>query len=256
MYRLPTLIIAVLFSASAFSSQSAPITSDAIEHDTNQRETLLVGLFPQDYPPLYWHDERKGIIEKLLDKVSSVSRFDFIYKSAPFHRLIQRVAKGKIDLEPWSSQVWRFRVKDSVYFTSPYAEHCEVIIFQKGHVFPVSQPADLAGKRLGVVKGFVYNSFTELFAKKTIYRVNSSNEERVLNLLNHGRTDAALIDQLVADYLLSTTYPQTFTRGGKFDCVPVSFMFSKTKIRQGMEISKVLQTLKNEGFIDQLLEEF
>ena len=105
MYRLPALIIAVIFSAFAFSSQSTPIKSDVIKHDTNQRETLLVGLFPQDYPPLYWHDERKGIIEKILDKVSSVSRFDFIYTSAPFHRLIQRVAKGKIDLEPWSSQV-------------------------------------------------------------------------------------------------------------------------------------------------------
>ncbi|MET4695727.1 substrate-binding periplasmic protein [Endozoicomonas lisbonensis] len=251
MYRFPTLIIAVIFSGFAFANPDVNTKNDA-----NQRETLLVGVFPQDYPPLYWHDERKGIIEKLLDKVSSVSRFDFAYRSVPFHRLIQRVAKGKIDLEAWTSRSWRFRVKDNVYFTSPYADHCEIMIFQKDHVFPVNQPADLAGKRLGVVKGYVYNSFTELFAKKTIYRINSSNEERVLNLLSYGRTDAALIDQLIADYLLSTTYPQAFARGNKFDCVPVSFMFSKTKIKQGMEISKVLQTLKNEGFIDQLLEEF
>ena len=254
MYRLYTLIIAVSLNLLAFSSTADSIKKSVTDNGPAQRETLKVGVFPQDYPPLYWHDARKGIIEKLLDKISSVSRFDFVYTSAPLNRLMMKVSNGKIDLEPWSSEVWRSRIKDSVYFTSSYAEHCDRLIFQKGLSFPVDRPADLSGKRLGVVKSYVFKSFTELFAKNVIYRVNSSNEERALNLLNHGRTDAALIDQLIANHLLKTTYPQTFEKGKTFDCVPVSFMFRKAKLRQGIEINQVLQTLKKEGFIEQLLE--
>ncbi|AMO57804.1 hypothetical protein GZ77_13050 [Endozoicomonas montiporae] len=248
MHRLFILIIAVFLSLSTFYR---PYAEESVPR---QRETLTVGVFPQDYPPLHWHDARKGIIEKLLDKVSSVSHFDFVFSKAPFHRLIMKVEKGKIDLEPWTSEVWRTRVKDNAYFTSPYTEHCEVLIFQKDRSFPVKRPFDLAGKRLGVVKGYAFQSFSKLFAKNVIYRVNSSNEERVLNLLSRGRTDAALIDELIADYLLKTTYSQAFVKSSTFDCVPVSFMFHKSKLRQGVEINKILQTLKKEGFIEQLLK--
>ena len=245
MLKLTTLITALLLSSHLFSSQIQPA----------QRETLLVGVFPEDYPPLYWHDERKGIIEKLLDKISSTSRFDFTFERAPFNRLIHKVATSRIDIEPWTSEAWRSRVASKVYFTTPYARHCEVLVYNKDNIFSVNTAADLTGKRLGVVKGYTFNSFTELFSNKSIYRVNSSSEERVLNLLSHRRTDVALIDQLIAAHLFKTKYPNQFVTGNQFDCVPVSFMLSKTKIKQAIEISEILQKLKKEGFIDQLLIE-
>lgn len=251
MIKLTALITLCLLSNHALSDQSQPST-----RDDPPRETLQVGVFPDDYPPLYWHDERQGIVERLLKKISSVSRFDFSYTRAPFNRLIHKVATGRIDLETWTSEAWRSRVSSQVYFTAPYAEHCEILVYRRNNVFPVTSPSDLHGKRLGVVKGFTFNSFTKLFASKVIYRINSSNEERVLNLLLHGRTDAALMDQLIASYLFRTTYPNQFQKGNQFDCVPVSFMFSKKKIKQGIKISKILQQLKKEGFIDRLMNEF
>jgi ABC-type amino acid transport substrate-binding protein len=71
-----------------------------------------------------------------------------------------------------------------------------------------------------------------------------------------GRNDAALMDELVARYLIKTRFLDTFKIGKQFDCVPIVFMFSKNAARKGKEINKILQDMKTEGIIDNILEEY
>ncbi|WP_252178951.1 transporter substrate-binding domain-containing protein [Endozoicomonas sp. 4G] len=223
------------------------------------RIAISTGLFPTNYPPLFWidgKDGKKGIVQKILEAVSQRSNYDFVEEYYPFNRIIYKVGNGSLDLEAWSSPQWRERVAEKVYFTEPFSEHCEVIVQLKYSDQGVSQPSDLRGKRLGVVQNYTYKTFEPYFQSGEVIRNNSKDELHVLKLLEKGRSDAALMDELVAQHLMKTRFTGLFATGKRFDCVPVTFMFSKSAEQHGKKINTILQELKAEGVIDQILEEY
>lgn len=246
----------VLKKLSAFLLTIFALTAPLAHSQNEETITINYGLFPDDYPPLFQHNGSQGIIQLTLEAISERSRFRFEPKLYPFNRLIQMVGAGELDLEAWTSSAWRSSLKGKVYFTDPVTEHCEVIILTVSSNLQVNTPEDLIGKRLGVVQDFTFMSFQKFFDNQQIKRVDSSNEERVLNLLKHGRSDAVLMDALIAQYLMKTAYSGIFKTGKHFDCVPVSFMFSKKSEAYGREINQILQKMKQEGVIERILKKF
>ncbi len=223
---------------------------------TVKEEVIRVGLLSENYPPLFWRDEDKGIVKEVLKAVSENSRFTFEYSYYPFNRLISKVINNELDVEAWTSPAWRTPYKQQTYFTNAIAEHCEITIFRKNESFKTPSPDSIVGKRLGVVQNFTFPSFEPFFANKSIYRADGSNEQGVLKMLAYKRTDLALMDRTVADYLLNNQFPDQFETGSVFDCVPVSFMFNINKNQQGKEIDKVLQRLKRDGVIESILKKY
>ncbi|WP_172806823.1 substrate-binding periplasmic protein [Endozoicomonas arenosclerae] len=244
IHKCLLLLASILLLASPFSQAQ------------EERVTITTGFFPTDYPPLFWIDDKKGIVQKTLDAVSQRSHFDFREHYYPFNRIIHKVGNGSLDLEAWTSPQWRERVADKVYFTEPFSEHCEVIVQPKDSLLKINRPGDLQGKRLGVVQNYTFNTFEPFFQSGEVIRNNSKDEEHVLKLLEKGRNDAALMDELVARYLMKTRFKGEFKLGKTFDCVPITFMFSKSVEKHGKAINKILQELKSEGVIDQILEEY
>ncbi len=212
--------------------------------------------FPEDYPPLFWHDEREGIIEQTLAAISERSHFLFERKLYPFNRLIQHVAEGKLDLEAWTSPAWRQSVKDKVYFTEPFTRHCEIMVFLKDKPFHVESPKDLIGKKVGTVQGFTFPSYTDYFDSNKIQRISGNDEEGVLHMLKHGRSELAFMDELAANYLLKQKQFNSFESKNHFDCVPITFMFNKEKETTGKKINEILLNLKQEGIIEKIKNNF
>ncbi|WP_066013102.1 substrate-binding periplasmic protein [Endozoicomonas atrinae] len=221
-------------------------------HKTNE-EIIRVGLLPEDYPPLFWVNENKGIVKDILNAVSENSRFEFEYFYYPFNRLISKVISNELDVETWTSAAWRKKYKQHTYFTKPIAKHCEVTVFRKGESFNTPSPGSMTGKRLGVVQNYTFPSFEPLFADRSIYRADAKNERGVLKMLAYMRTDLALMDRTIASYLLRHHFQNQFETGSVFDCVPITFMFHKNKEQQGKEIDKVLQKLKRDGVIEKII---
>lgn len=217
---------------------------------------IRVGLLPQDYPPLFWIEEDKGIVKDILKAVSENSRFRFEFSYYPFNRLINKVVSNELDMETWTSSVWRAKYKQDTYFTTPISEHCEVTVFRKGESFEANSPVVFIGKRIGVVQNFTFPSFEPFFDEGSIHRADASNEQGVLKMLAHKRTDLALMDQTVFDHLASNDTQDMFETGSVFDCVPISFMFNKNKEQHGKEIDNVLQKLKRKGVIDKIINKY
>ncbi|KEQ18869.1 substrate-binding periplasmic protein [Endozoicomonas numazuensis] len=220
------------------------------------RLSISAGLLPSDYPPLFWIDDKKGIVQKILEAISQRSSYDFKEEYYPFNRIIYKVGNDSLDLEAWTSPQWRESIAKNVYFTAPFTEHCEVIVQLKDSDLEVNHPSDLRGKRLGVVQNYTFKTFEPFFETGEVIRNNSKDEMHVLRLLMKGRNNAALMDELVARYLMKTRFPGTFKTGKTFDCVPIAFMFSKSAEKQGKEINSILQKLKSEGIIDQIMKEY
>ncbi|WP_422410758.1 MULTISPECIES: substrate-binding periplasmic protein [unclassified Endozoicomonas] len=218
------------------------------------RITISTGMYPTDYPPLSWKDGRKGIVQKTLEAISERSDFDFTEEYYPFNRIIYKVGNGSLDLQAWSSPQWREGVSGKVYFTEPFAEHCEIIVQLQGSKLEVNQPGDLQGKRLGVVQNYTFKTFEPYFQSGEVIRHNSRDEVHALKLLEKGRNDAALMDEMVARHLIKTRFAGLFVTGKTFDCVPVTFMFSKSAEKHGIKINRILQKLNSEGVIDQIIK--
>ncbi len=109
--RFQSIILLIFLAASSTFSIAKKLDPSL------STETITVGFFPEDYPPLYWHQGKKGIIQQTLDLISERSRFRFEPKHYPFNRLIKNVGNGSLDLEAWTSPAWRQAIKDKVYFT-------------------------------------------------------------------------------------------------------------------------------------------
>ncbi|WP_461535942.1 substrate-binding periplasmic protein [Spongorhabdus nitratireducens] len=221
-----------------------------------EKKVITVGLYPEDYPPLFWHQEKQGIIQLTLEAIERVSNYQFETQVYPFNRLIKKVADGELDLEAWTSPAWRQNVKDHVFFTSPITEHCEVMVFPKGKKIQVQSAPDLFGKKVGTVASFTFPSYQDHFESKKITRVDALDENHVFKMLSFGRTELAFMDALVAQHLMKSNWSKEFELGERFDCVPVAFMFSKDKAEDGREINKILQQLKQQGKIEEILDRF
>ena len=239
------VVATILLSSSLTQAQKEPPT-----------KTIRVGLYPNDYPPLFWHSEKKGIIQLTLQAIEQVSHFQFEPRYYPFNRLIMKVEKGELDLEAWTSTAWRKHLQDSVYFTDPVAQHCEVMVFPISKQFEVNEKQTLFSKKVGTVQGFTYPSYQDLFSSQDVIRVDALDENHVLKMLSFGRTDLAFMDQLVALHLMKTQWHGQFEIGERFDCVPIVFMFSKNKTAEGQAINKILQELKAQGVIDRIINQF
>lgn len=227
-----------------------------IQAHSMKEVVIRVGLLQQDYPPLFWIEEDKGIVKDILKAVSENSRFRFEFSYYPFNRLINKVVSNELDMETWTSPVWRTKYKQHTYFTNPISEHCEVTVFRKGESIKASSPAVFIGKRIGVVQNFTFPIFEPFFDEGSIHRADASNEQGVLKMLAHKRTDLALMDQTVFEHLTSNETQDIFEIGSLFDCVPVSFMFHKNQEHHGKEIDIVLQKLKRKGIIDKIINKY
>ncbi len=228
----------------------------AMAEPESKTTVISVGLFPNDYPPLFWHGEKKGIIQLTLQAIEEVSQFRFEPRFYPFNRLIMNVEKGELDLEAWTSTAWRGHLKDKVYFTKPVAQHCEIMVFPAEKSFSINKPEQLFAKKVGTVQNFTFPSYEPLFTSQKITRVDALDENHVLKMLSFGRTDLAFMDDLVAQHLIKTQWPDQFELGDRFDCVPIVFMFSKNKTVEGQAIDKILQNLKEKGTIDEIINQF
>ncbi len=227
-----------------------------IQAHSRKEVVIRVGLLQQDYPPLFWIEEDKGIVKDILKAVSENSRFRFEFSYYPFNRLINKVVSNELDMETWTSPVWRTKYKQHTYFTNPISEHCEVTVFRKGEAIKASSPAVFIGKRIGVVQNFTFPIFEPFFDEGSIHRADASNEQGVLKMLAHKRTDLALMDQTVFEHLASNDPQDIFEIGSLFDCVPVSFMLNINQEQHGKEIDTVLQKLKRKGIIDKIINNY
>ncbi len=214
---------------------------------------LRVALLPDDHLPYYSAMEnRDGIVRELLELIRSRADISFESHYYPRNRLLKKLDTGDLDLMPWTSSHWH-REKQNVYFTRPFAEHCNVLLFRKGQSLPVYHPRDLYGQVVGTVRDYGYQELDDYFRTGLITRINLRNEQQVFDMLVKRRYDVAIAGETQARYLINHYYQDTIETGPTIDCVPVSMMFSAQKEASGKLVDRILQQLMTEGEIQRLL---
>ncbi|UTA47536.1 transporter substrate-binding domain-containing protein [Simiduia sp. 21SJ11W-1] len=125
----------------------------------------------------------------------------------PRKRVRQYLEQGRAHLLLLTSPVWFDRPEDFQWTASIYTEQ-DLVIQNRHHVFPVREARDLAGKRVGMLQGYVYAELDDEPLRSSIVRDNAKSFRSNFIRLSRGRLDAIVVPRILADHL----FRQEFNR--------------------------------------------
>jgi PAS domain S-box-containing protein len=193
--RSSLLLILVAASLACFPPRAMA------EQNSSNFSAVLRSASELDYPPfsvVRKDGTADGFSVDLLKEVSRASGLRISFKVAPWNRIKQELASGKLDVLPlvaYSAE--RDRVFD---FTAPYLQMHGTVFVRKGNT-AIQTEADLMDKEVLVMRGDSAHEYA------TKYRLSNklipvSSFEEAMRLLSRGRHDAVLIQQLAGLMLI------------------------------------------------------
>lgn len=253
--RLKIWILTTLFSLSAFSSANA---------DNYALATL-------EWPPYTVDDDEVGsyarqVVQEAFAAANASATEDFL----PWNRGLIETQQGKyVGIYPEYYDVSR---EDQFVFSNPFPGGAIGLLklsINKHIQYGASPILDgesealksLRDYRFGIVRGYLNTPAFDRsdFLKKTPTRSDQSN----LRMLERGRVDLIMIDQLVAEYIIQDTLPQlegktTFLKPA-LATKDLYIAFSKAHpkhLEAQRTFNKGLNILKNSGRLNELVQQY
>jgi len=206
------LVLGLLLGCAGGSQSSAPATSAASEASAQG-----LRLASTRWPPF---TDQAGepalaleLVSAALRRAGYASNTDIV----PDGELTEALRQGRYD---GSAALWRSADREEfLLYSDAYLENRLVLIGHKDSVVEVGSLAELAGKRVGLVVGYAYGPDIE-GASAPVFVRGASTDQNLRDLLD-GKLDYALIDALVAHYLVQQ-YPQQSAQHFAIGETPVS----------------------------------
>lgn len=146
-----------------------------------------------------------------------------------------------------------------------------VVVSQDTLLFPAEEPvrtqplSNLHGLRIGTVLGYIYPALEPLFASGAVQRDDAPDVHGQIHKLLHGRTDAAVVNKLVAQWVLANGDEALDTQDTPlaFSARPIEaaqyrFVFSPAHDWSGLValIDEQLQWLQTSGRLAAILDRY
>lgn len=219
-------------------------------------QTLRVGV-SADYKPFEYIDDNGAIVGfdiDLLKEITKRTGIEFTPQNMPFDTLIVALKSGKIDMAMSAMSATDERRKH-VDFTDSYFESANLFLQRKDDA-PIKSPADLAGKRLGLVQGTIQEMAAKKIDKAKLVLTDNI-ATTVLNL-KAGKVDAVIVDSVVGyGYLKQNkdTLVEAFVEPDGSE--GISIAFDKNKYKDVIEkINAAIVDIKASSAFDELLKKY
>ena len=184
-------VVAVVLAACGSSNESS-----------SGKEKLVIGI-DDKFAPMGFRDEDNEIVGFDIDYARAAAEemgYEVEFQPIDWSTKESELNSGRIDLI-WNGYTITDERKEKVLFTKPYLENEQVIVTLKDA--KINAIADLADKKVGVQK--LSSALDALNANPIIKKIDGAPTEygdNVLALtdLKAGRTDAVIMDKVVAEY--------------------------------------------------------
>lgn len=194
-------LIAILFALSMIISLIAGC-SDA---STSSKEKKLVIGIDDKFAPMGFRDDKNEIVGFDIDYARAVGKkmgYEVVFQPIDWKAKESELSSGRIDLI-WNGYTITDERKQKVLFTKPYLKNSQVVVTPAAS--SIQKLNDLAGKKIGLQS--LSSAADALNANPIKEKVGNVTEypDNVLALsdLKIGRTDAVVIDEVVARYYMS-----------------------------------------------------
>ena len=233
----------------------AACTSD--DEASSSKDTLIIGI-DDKFAPLGFRDNKNEIVGFDIDYARAAAEemgVEVEFQPIDWSTKETELNSGRIDLI-WNGYTITDERKEKVLFTKPYLENSQVIMTLKNS--NISAIADLEGKNVGVQA--LSSALDALNANPIVDKITNLSEygDNVLALtdLKTKRTDAVIIDAVVADYYNSL-------EDGTFKIIEESLAPEQygVGVKKGNEellekLQKALDTLSENGKANEISEKW
>lgn len=168
---------------------------------SSSKDTLIIGI-DDKFAPLGFRDDKNEIVGFDIDYARAAAEemgVEVEFQPIDWSTKETELNSGRIDLI-WNGYTITDERKEKVLFTKPYLENSQVIVTLKDS--NINAIADLEGKNVGVQA--LSSALDALNANPIVDKIKNLSEygDNVLALtdLKAKRTDAVIIDAVVADY--------------------------------------------------------
>ena len=172
-------------------------------HATPENKEIVVGFNDVAWPPYLIKENNgkiHGIMIDVIKEIASKHGFSVKITPLPEKRAIRGIAGG--DIDAYSKAKEWVDDPNAYLWTDPVLDSTDVLIFPKDRPVYFETPDDLKGKNIGAILGYRYPLLQPYFADGRIKRDDVKEDSLMLGKLLKGRDDAAIINKLVALWVI------------------------------------------------------
>lgn len=219
----------------------------------------LVTVHIQDYPPYMIKEAAtpKGIIPEVFQLIAQKYNYTLDFKSASRKRVFIQLNSGKLDALPMAKE-W-VSDPENYEFTDIIVESRDVLFSPSQSPLQFESIEDLFGKKLGTHLGYEYPVLEVYFKDKRIKRRDAITEEATLGKTLLKRTDAAIVNALVGQWLIK----QKSEWHGKFvfsqkeiGVAGYRILFKKEWKPFVEKFNRELKALKDDGTLESIIAQY
>lgn len=227
--------------------------------------TLVLAITPEDYAPFFMrtpgattkNSPRRstlvGIMPDALNRIAARLGSRVEFRSLPRARLEAALRDGSVDTillaREWAKQPEHF------LFSDPLVDLRDVVLVVTDS--PVRQLEDLRGKQIGTRIGYSYPELDAQFRAGLFFRRDADAEQAVLQMLILRRTDAAVLNEKVAEWLLQRQNQQGKVRTlHALGAVGYCFAFAPRHATLHQQFNAEIARLRSEGALQAILSTY
>lgn len=168
-------------------------------------KTIRLATPPGGFPPFIIDapgQPTSGIVVDVLREIAGLHGYRIQPTDAPKKRVEQMILEGQLDASPRATE-WGGDPKVFL-FTDPVIRIRDLVFSRRQAPLRYRSPDDLLGKSVGTHLGYSYPLLTPYFDSKKILRADAGTEKSMLLMLQAGRTDALVMNEWVAAWLIKT----------------------------------------------------
>lgn len=220
--------------------------------EIRERGTLIVGL-EGTYPPFNYQDANGDLVGFEVDLAKAISEklgVEPEFQPTKWDGLLAALQSGRVDVAINQVTVTEER-QQAFDFTEPYTVSGIQIIATPATAAEIDEPADLAGRPVGVVLGTTYEDWLRENVPEADIRTYDDDPTRNQDLRS-GRIDAILNDRLIVASLVEQFEGQIVAVGEPFATQEQAIAVAKGKEDLVEALNDALSELRAEGTLAEI----
>jgi len=214
-----------------------------------------------DWPPYVISDPTHpegGVLQAVFRAVAEPMGYEVEVRRLPDRRGWLQLEQGEVDVHAKAME-W-VRNPDDYLWTDPFLPSETVFLYREDSDIVSATPADLHGRAVAAIKGFIYPELEAHFGPGRIERVDVASPFTMLDLLALGRVDAALVNGAETRWLMRTDPRLDGFRLDPCSCGHADYRFVFTRDDKWKpfieEFNRRLARMRKDGSLDALLDEY
>jgi len=198
---LPLFLLAMLSVVLVACGSDESTGTGNTDGESTEKETIIIGI-DDKFAPMGFRDENNDIVGFDIDYARAAAEemgVEVKFQPIDWKTKETELNSGRIDLI-WNGYTITDDRKEKVLFTKPYLANSQVIVTLKDS--DINAIADLEGKNIGVqaLSSALDALNSNEVSKKIADLAEYGDNVLALTDLKTGRTDAVVIDEIVANY--------------------------------------------------------